>query len=100
MKLCKDCKHCIPDPFYLWNPRRIDLWPPRIYRQPSADALKHSTCALAPHKVIVGPVDGAQTYENYTNSSHHHCCNLRAEGVAEFWPIDCGPDGKLWEPRE
>lgn len=99
MKLCKDCRHCMPDPFPMWNPRRISLWPLRIYRKPTLSAWRHATCALAPRPIITNPVNGEQGYENDSTSAHLHCTNLRAVGPENMWPINCGTEGKLWEAK-
>lgn len=74
--LCKDCKHAFR-PWYFW----IDSAGPYTWKCRQA----HMN-AQVEHNPVIGQIVHPAKYES---------CNLsRFKGTA------CGPEGKLWEPRD
>lgn len=81
MKLCKDCKHCIPLP-----QKRVLFWP--IFTE--AQRLTYAKCALFTREQEINPVTGEL---DPPIPEHRYCDTVRNFGL-------CGVDAKLFEPKD
>jgi hypothetical protein len=81
MKLCKDCKHCVPERI---NPD----WFERLFmRMKQGVYYNYAVCAARSNEAT-DPVTGAAM------SRHNYCAVERMYSQGDM----CGPEGKHWEP--
>jgi len=88
MKLCKDCKHCVPD---VYEP----VWYERLFGVKRVVRWQFAKCNRNNHdEYETSFVDGTRQ-RKFGVVAPYYCSTERSCAL----PITCGPEGKYWEAK-